>query len=77
MCGVHSLQAYGNLPLNAHDVCSVYTCVMDIACYQVSLVVSGSSSPSNDRDSNPALTTGGHLRSQIRNINKLIVLLLL
>ena len=34
--------------------------------HQVSLVFSGSSSRSDDRGSNPASTTGGHLRSRVR-----------
>ena len=33
--------------------------------YQVSLVVSGSSSRSDERGSNPAPTAGGHLRSRV------------
>ena len=37
-----------------------------ISGYQVSLVVSGSSSRSDDRGSNPAPTTEGHLRSRVR-----------
>ena len=34
--------------------------------YQVSLVVSGSNSQSDDRGSSPAPTTGGHMRSRVR-----------
>ena len=49
------------------SVTGVQTCALPIYLgYQVSLVVSGSSSRSDDRGSNPAPTTGGHLRSRVR-----------
>ena len=41
----------------------IYTCYIG---YQVSLVVSGSSSRSDDRGSNPAPTSREHLRSRVR-----------
>ena len=37
-----------------------------IPCYQVSLVVSGSSFWFEHLGSNPAVTTGGHLRSRVQ-----------
>ena len=53
---------------NLNDYIYIYIYVFTfIYIYQVSLVVSGSSSQSDDRGSNPAPTTGGHLRSRVRS----------
>ena len=47
-------------------VCKFANALVWISGYQVSLVVSRSSSQSDDRGLNPAPTTGGHLRSRVR-----------